>query len=532
MSGRSGWSGPFGRWSAWALVLLVPVGLGAAPREVPLIRAVQDGDVGAVRRLLEGRADVNEAAVDGTTALHWAVQGEHAEVVDLLLAAGARASAANRYGVTPLTIACTTGHAAIVGRLLRAGAHPRTRLPGGETALMTASRTGRSDVVRALLAAGADVNAREETRGQTALMWAAAEGHADVIRLLVEAGADLRARSHGPQPPAGASRAHESRPGVNSAVSRDYRRFGRVDEYSPLLFAVRAGHLDAVRALLDLGAGVNEPAADGTSAVVVAALNAHWELGALLLERGADPDASAQGWTALHQVARTRTLNIGQYPHPVATGRLSGLDLARRLLDHGADVNARQQKDFADGYRNRMNRIGATPLLLAAKGADAAMMRLLASRGADPQLTNADGVTILMAAAGVDMVYVNEDSGTNDDALEAVTVALELGVEVNAASRKGDTALHGAAGRGANPIVRLLVERGARLDAANAQGWTPLNVANGEADLITFQRRPETVELFRELMTARGLPVDDAWFVSPTSRADPLPGSGARPAAR
>ena len=517
---------------AWAAsLLLAPSGVRAA-NDTALIQAAKEANVDGVRRAIKARQDVHLSEVDGTTALHWAVQRDSLETVDLLLQAGARAHAANRYGVTPLTLACTNGNAAIVQRLLRAGASPNSRLPGGETALMTAARTGAVDVLRALLAAGADVNARETTRGQTAVMWAAAEGNAAAISLLLEAGADLKARSHAPQSredTATGRRVHEARPGVNSAVSRDYRRFGRVDEYSALFFAVRAGHLEAVRVLVDHGADVNETAPDGTSALVVAAVNAHWELGALLLDRGADPNASAQGWTPLHQLVRTRTLNIGQFPHPVPTGRSSSLDLARALIDRGADVNARQTKDFADGYRNRLRRVGATPLLLAAKGADAAMMRLLAAHGADPTLTNEEGVTVLMAAAGVDMVYVNEDSGTNEDALEAVTVALELGGDVNAASSKGDTALHGAAARGANPIVGLLVEKGARFDPKNKQGWTPLHVANGDADSVTFQRRPETVALFRELMMARGLPIEEAWFESPTSRGTPVgPGSGRR----
>ncbi|MCY4638463.1 MAG: ankyrin repeat domain-containing protein, partial [Acidobacteria bacterium] len=291
-----------------------------------------------------------------------------------------------------------------------------------------------------------------------------------------------------------------------AAVFRDYSRRGRIDAFTALLFAVRAGQGDAVRALLARGANVNDTAPNGASALVVAAVNAHWELAGRLLDAGADPNLAEAGWTALHQVVRTRTLNIGQFPHPVPTGRLSSLEFARKLIAAGADLDARVTKPIDDGYRGpRFSQIDATAYVLAGKGADHEMLRLLADAGADLRLTNEHGTTALMAAAGVGMFYVNEDSGTNEDALEAVKAALEHGANVSAADEKGDTALHGGAWRGSNEIVQLLVERGARLDAVNRNGFTPLQVANGEEFTSAgLQRRPETVALLRELMTARG----------------------------
>ena len=525
---------------ALLMALLAVTSLGAAGRDASLVAAARQADAAAVRALLQQRVDVNAADVDGTTALHWAAHHDSLEIVDLLIGAGATAKTPNRYGVTPIALAATNGNAAIIRRLLAAGADPNATLPGGETVLMSAARTGNVDALRTLLEVGANVNARESTRGQTALMWAAAQGHAKGVALLVEAGAAVDARSHGPtqaaakgersastyqssevDPDRVARGAAPDEPRLNSAIARDYRRPGRIDAYTPLLFAVRAGLVEAVRALLDAGANVNDAAPDGTSALVIAAINAHWELGAFLLDRGADPDAAAQGWTPLHQVARTRTLNIGQFPYPVPTGRLTGLDLARKLIARGANVNARMTKEIVDGYRNRFNRMGATPLLLAAKGADVEMIRLLAANGADPRLPNVQNTTPLLAAAGVDMLYVNEDSGTNEDALEAVKVLLDLGSDVNVANVRGETALHGAANRGSNPIVHLLADKGARLDAKNKRGFTPLQIANAEGETTTFQRRPETVELFRELMIARGIPVDDSSFVSPVVRTAP-----------
>ena len=497
------------------LVLIVGVTtVGAEPREVPLVDAVKAANAEAVRRLLSQPVDVNTPEVDGTTALHWAVHHDDVDTVGMLIQAGADVTIANRYGVTPISLACINGSVSIIERLLEAGADPNRMLPGGETALMTAARTDRAEATKLLIAHGAHVDAQEDTRNQTALMWAAAEGNAGVISVLLQAGADIHARSTGP-----ASSATST--GSTGVVFRDYSRRGRIDAFTPLLFAVRAGHLDAVRTLLENGANVNDRAPDGASALVVAAVNAHWEMAGLLLDEGADPALADQGWTALHQVVRTRTLNIGQFPHPVPTGHMSSLDLTRQMISAGADVDARVTKPITDGYRGpRFSQIGATAFVLAAKGADHEMMRLLAAAGAGLTLTNEHGTTVLMVASGVGMFYLNEDSGTNENALEAVKVALELGADVHAVDDKGDTALHGAAWRGSNDIVRLLVDRGARLDAQNKNGFTPLQVANGEEfTKAGLQRRSETVALLRDLMTARGMPAVTAVSAAPNAPA-------------
>ena len=366
---------------------------------------------------------------------------------------------------------------------------------------MTAARTGRPDVVRALLAAGADPDASEPARGQTALMWAAAENNADAVRVLVANGADVAARTGDP--------AAGEPGGVFSAevgLTRDARSG---PSFTALLFAVQLGQLDAVRTLLELGADVNDTFPDGTSALVVAAMNGQHEVGIHLIDQGADVNAAAQGWNALHQTIRLRRTNIGHMPPPEGRGNLSSMDLIHRLLEAGVDVNAPMTADFRDGYRNRLNRVGATPFLLASKNVDTEVMRVLLDAGADPLVPNADLTTPLMVAAGVDMWNPGEDGGATvehePEALEAVKMLVALGNDIHAVNDRGETALHGAAYRGAPSIVDYLVGQGAELDARSAQGWTPWTIANGVFYSLFYKEQPSTAARLAELMAERGI---------------------------
>jgi ankyrin repeat protein len=227
------------------------------------------------------------------------------------------------------------------------------------------------------------------------------------------------------------------------------------------------------------------------------------------MDRGADVDATKQGWTALHQISRIRRTNIGFLPPPAGKGDLSSLDLVRKLLAKGANVNAKMTRDFRDGYRNRLNRIGATPFLLASKNDDTELMKVLLAAGANPLMPNADNTTPLMVAAGVDLWNPGEDGGTlpgdEPEALQAVKMLVELGNDVNATNDRGETALHGAAYRGSNSIVQFLVEKGAKLDVRSNQGWTPWTIANGVFYTLFFKEQRPTAHLLAKLMTERGI---------------------------
>jgi len=382
--------------------------------------------------------------------------------------------------VPPLTLAAENGDAALTKLLLANGADANTTSQEGETVLMTAARTGDTATLDALLEGGARVNDKESWKGQTALMWAAHENNAPAVRALLEAGAERDARS-------------------------------AAGDFSALTFAVRAGAVDAARALLDAGADANATLLDGTSALVLAATNAHYEVAALLLERGADPNAAAQGWTALHQIAWSRRWNMGfNLPGPAQTGHLDSLELVGRLVANGADVDARQTKEPADGNRNKLDRLGATPFVLAAKSCDLPLMKKLLELGADASLTTNAGTTALMAAAGVGIWAPGENPGTHAECLAAMEVALEAGGGgVNAIDKNGETALHGAIYRGGNiSAIRFLADRGAKLDVVNAKGWAPITVADGvEYTPDVLKRYPEAAALLRSLLAERGLPV-------------------------
>jgi uncharacterized protein len=445
-----------------------------------LVKAVKAGDAATVRTLLKQPGAATATEADGTTALHWAADRDDLAIARMLVAAGANVKAVNRYGVTPMYSAAINGDATMIALFLKAGADVNVVLPAGETPLMAAARTGKPDAVKVLLENGANVNAKEKWKNQTALMWAAHEGNVETIRLLVAAGAKLDDRSS----------------------------FG----WTALLFAARQGQSDAVKALVAAGSDVNEKLPDGTSALVTAVQGLNYETASVLVDLGVDPNADAQGWTALHQIVWSRRPQRGQNnPGQKPKGDMGPLELAKKLVEHGADINARQTREpNADMEgRNSLNRFGATPFFLAAKSCDVPMMNALLSLGADPFLGNVDGDTPLMVAAGVGVYSQGESPGEPEESAEAVKILLALGAPVNDHDKNNETPLHGPAWRGSNEAVKLLVDAGAKLDVRNNRGWLPLTIADGVYYNARVMMNLPTAKLLRELMLERGLDASD-----------------------
>jgi ankyrin repeat protein len=478
------------------LVVLAMAGLSAAGPAPSLVEAVKRGDREAVRALLRSKADVNAPEADGTTALHHAVQADALDLVTQLVRAGANVKAANRYGVQPITLAALNGSAKVLGALIEAGADPNARTEAGEPVLLTASRTGNPEAVQTLLSRGADVKAREQWFGETALMWAASQNHAEVVKILVAAGAEVNARST-----------------VLDAPVLEFPRSGGPNSPFPrggwtaLMFAARDGAFEAAVALADAKTDLNAVAlpetdiplkgddltsADrgiGTSALVFAIINSHFDLAAMLLDRGADPNvADLSGMGALYAAVDMNSMQWTQgRPAPIFTDRLDAIDLVKKLLEKGANPNARLRRPPLKRHHDAGTTLnfgeGATPLMRAARTNDVASMKALLDAGADPFATLPDRTTTLMIASGLGYNGLRGEAirivvPTPEGAVEAATLLMDKGVDVNAFNAAGQTALHGAVGRG-EPVVELLVSRGATL-LKNRAGFTPLDVAMGQ----------------------------------------------------
>ena len=451
-----------------SVVLIAP----AAFAQTPIINAVKAGNLAAVQSLIKQRADVNTAEADGTTALHWAARADNLEVMRALIRAGGDVKRANRYGVTPLQLAAVNGSAPMVKLLVDAGADVNAVLPEGETILMTAARTGRPEAVKILLDAGAKVEPREQWHGESALHWAAAEDHAETVTLLVQRGAGVDERS---------------------ATENYRRRSGQsvmpLGSWTPLMYAARQNAIEAGKALVAQGANLDLVDPDGATALVVAIINANYDFASMLLDAGADPNVvdkdAAMG--PLYAAADMHRLAVGHgRPNPKPSGALTAVDIVRQLLEKKADPNAKLKAAIMQRQHTQGDSTlgaGATPLMRAAKSGDIAIVRLLLDAGADPKATLANGNNVLMLASGLGWrdgspAAPSYDQGTPEEAVETIQLLLSRGLDINATNTNGDTALHAAVtGRASHEIVKVLVERGAKLDMQNKRNLTPLAIA-------------------------------------------------------
>jgi ankyrin repeat protein len=531
--------------TCWLILLLSVANLAAASGDLRLVDAVRTGDAAAVRALLAQRIDVNVRQGDGTTALAWAVLRDDGDTAGLLLRAGADVNAANIYGVTPLLLACANHNAAMVDRLLQAGANPKSAQWSGETPLMRCARTGSVEAVKSLLARGADVNAATR-RGQTALMWAAAQRRPDVVQALVASGANVNATSRALD---GFTPAQYFTYGL--AENFDYEPLGAVHRdpeaqlggFTPLMFAARVGDLRSAQILLDAGAKINHATPDYGNALEVASVNGHEALAISLVERGVDLDVVDRwGFTPLHYALRAGITAVSMPRSPTLPTDPQWLRpnmpaLVKALLTHGANPNARVGQGFPPYNYLPFGRLdnrdlpylrsnGAAPFLLAAAAGDVGSMRVLVTAGADPLLATEDGATPLMVAAGLGKLWplTPEEEAR---ALEALTLTVELGGDVNAAIKDGRTALMGAAHIGANRLVQFLAERGANLDAQDAGGQTALGVAlNARPPGVAGRATVRTGRNFRQSAGQTGAempPHEDTAALLVKLGATPLP---------
>lgn len=498
----------------WAVALLLMAGSVTAAPDLRLVDAAAKQDWTAVRTLVRQRVDVNAPRADGVTALHWAAHWDARDVVASLLAAGARANAGDDNGVTPLARACENASLAVVETLLQAGANPNAAQTSGLTPLMIAAKTGNARVVRALLAHGASVNAVTGRTGATPLMWAAAAPHLEVAKVLIESGADVHVSSQ--------------------------------KGFTPLLFAARNGDIEMAKILLAAGARVNGAGSDGAQALPLAIISRRDKFALFLLEQGADPNSSIAGIPALHAAAGNVSTWLAEWSRAHGSRSLEGggtlgergldskrrLELVRALLARGADPNGRiatsavvlgylatpRRGAFEQNAVGTGDVRGATPLWVAAFsvnggglfGEDAKyqidsspdIVQALLAAGADHKIPTDDGTTPLMAAAGIGHRSYQPRTARGEPsptAEAAVKLLVEAGADVNAANEADFTPLHAATFRGWNEVIQYLVEHGANINARDYRGRTPFRMAEGAKQSFQFQGWPETAELLRRL---------------------------------
>jgi ankyrin repeat protein len=501
-----------------ACMLLTFSAVGArvwAAGDTRLAEAAMRRDVAAVRKLLDEKVDVNAPGPDGTPALHWLVRVDDFENARRLVRAGADASKPNRYGVTPMQLACANGNAEMIALLLEAGADPNVVDKQGETALMSAARVGSVDSVKTLLDHGAKIDTRDPVFQQTTVMIAVRENHPAVVKLLIERGAQVNAQTRTGDAPQWIL--PNSVPGfghgigiVRGGLPDRGSRFLIPGAMTPLLYAARDGRIESAKILLAAGAEIDHADANGVTPLLMAITNNHVDMARYLIDQGANVRAvDWYGRTPLWAAVELRNMDVDSSTFENGVDRVPAFELIKVLLDKGVDVNARtkevtpirRQMLHVTGDLSWVDFTGQTPFLRAALAADLEVMRLLLARGADPKISAYAGTTALMAAAGVNWV-VDQTSDEGPAArLEAVKMCYDLGLNVNDANSMGVTAVMGAANRGSDDIIQFLVSKGAKLDARDKEGRTPLNWAEG-VFLATHPAKPKpsSMTLIKKLL--------------------------------
>ena len=484
----------------------------------PVADAAMNGNKDAVRALVQQKVNVNAPQIDGTTALHWAVRANDLETAELLIRAGASVSAPNRAGATPMLLATVNGNARMIERLIQAGADPRGALTKfGDTAMMMTARTGKTDAVQVLLEHGADVNAKETWGGTTALMWAVSERHPAVVRLLIEHGADVNAKSK--YVPSASGRGFEGTSPVAAKAGQGAEEFA-AGLLTPLMFAAREDDLESARLLVEAGADLNATGADGKDALGLAAFSGSYDIASMLVDHHAKVNQQdAQRFTPLFWAVDRRNMETApNFPWMVTA---DPLPLIKKLLDAGANPNALVNNTPRARMREGSPRIVfATALMRAAFSGDIELVQLLLAHGADPHITSKDRETPLMAACGTGFINGYNRQRTPAERLAVVKLLIELGEDVNAADDYGITPLMVAANLGDATIVRYLIDKGADLSAhdlgkkndgsfgSSVEPLMPLDYAIGVGTFVpnnAVVMHNEAMKAISEAMKERGI---------------------------
>ena len=523
-----------------ATMAICGVAIIATAAEPTLLDAAEGGDRVAALRLLSKGANPNTPGPDGTTAVMYAAANDDVELVRALIKAGANVTLKNQLGTSAITEAAIIGSAPIIDALLKAGADANTKNPEGETPLMAVARSGNVAAARLLVEARADVNAKETFGGQSALMWAAAQSQAEMVKFLAANGADLNAR--------GVVRQWE-RKVIKEPRPKDMNKGG----FTPLIYAAREGCVDCARHLMAAGADPDLEDPERITPLNMALMNMHFEFAAFMVKAGADVDKwDLFGRSPLYMAADVSTLPTkgnGAMAVIPSVDKTTALDVGRMLLDAGANPNLqlKRRPPYRDVPQDRggdsILAQGATALLRAARAGDAPFVELLLKHKALVDLPSKEGVTPLMAAAGVEFGtrVTRGRNRTNEGVLATMKLLVDAGADINARSiteprggrggapaetsqaaqyalniRRGsqmpsaqsvphETALHGAAARGLNDFVKFLADHGADLQARDANGRTPLDLARGTGASGRGQAEsfPETVKLLESLIAAK-----------------------------
>jgi ankyrin repeat protein len=449
------------------------------------------------------KVDVNRRNADGSTALQWAVYEGNVAEAQRLVRAGADVSLANKYGATPMSLAAEVGNTNILKILLEAGANADSPNPDGQTALMAVARTGIVAAAQVLLDHRATVDAKEKFGGQTALMWASARRHPEMMQLLISKGADVNARS----------------------TDRDYQRHvtaeGRPKNLdsgglTPLLYAARENCIACVEVLLKSKADIDLPDPDGVSPLVVAILNANWDLARQLILAGADVNQwDIFGEAPLFAAIGLRTRIDGGRASIDPMNSTKGLAIMNLLLERGADPN--MQLFFRPAnVSGTTNTRGSTPLIRAANNGDLEVVKILLEHGADATLYMADRQTPIHA--------VLAGRTLEPQALELIRVLHKAGTDVNVVALvnheeevRGGSALHFAVRKRYKEVIKELASYGVDMNAKDQDGLTALDYtqSRGFMPFMALQTPlyKEEAALLRELGATTLMAKSPVWPV-------------------